>query len=147
MQDCVYAIILYSMKQHTACTIGVLAAWQVYEGTTIDGYLHVLLDGVRAAARDRHCNLLLSCGVAPPSPRRLLMPAWPVPMPDTQFVPVGPWNTDGLLVVPNRLSTERLNYMHNLIADGHPVVFAGAPELAPTVAVDNAHGLIRPSGT
>ena len=129
------------MKQHTACTIGVLAAWQVYEGTTVDGYLHVLLDGIRAAAHDRNCNLLLSCGVAPPSPRRLLTPAWPIPMPDTQFVPVGPWNTDGLLVVPNRLSAERLSYVQNLIADGHPVVFAGAPELAPTVAVDNAHGI------
>ncbi len=129
------------MKQHTACTIGVLAAWQVYEGTTIDGYLHVLLDGVRAAAHDRNCDLLLSCGVAPPSPRRLLMPAWPIPMPDTQFVPVGSWNTNGLVVVPNRLSAERLSYVQNLIADGHPVVFAGAPELAPTVAVDNAHGI------
>ena len=75
------------MKQHSARTIGVLAAWQVYEGTTVDGYLHILFDGIRAAARDRGCNLLLGCGVAPPVPRRLLMPAWPVPMPDTLFVP------------------------------------------------------------
>ena len=129
------------MKQHSALTVGVLAAWQVYEGTTVDGYLRVLLDGIRAAACDRGCNLLLSCGVAPPSPRRLLTPAWPIPMPDTQFVPVGPWNTNGLIIVPNRLSAERLDYVQNLIDDGHPAVFAGAPELKPTVAVDNAHGI------
>ena len=62
------------MKHHSidaAPTVGVLAAWQVYEGTTVDGYLHVLLDGIRAAARDRGCNLLLACGVAPPVPRRV----------------------------------------------------------------------------
>jgi DNA-binding LacI/PurR family transcriptional regulator len=129
------------MKQHTARTIGVLAAWQVYEGTTVDGYLHILFDGIRAAARDCGCNLLLGCGVAPPVPRRLLMPAWPVPMSDTLFVPVGPWNTDGLLVVPNRLSSERLAYAHNLMADGHCIVFAGTPDLRPAVAVDNASGI------
>ncbi len=122
-------------------TVGVLAAWQVYEGTTVDGYLHVLFDGIRAAARDRGCNLLLGCGVAPPVPRRLLMPAWPVPMADTLFVPVGPWNTDGLLVVPNRLSSERLTYAHSLIADGHGIVFAGTPDLRPAIAVDNASGI------
>jgi len=129
------------MKQHSARTIGVLAAWQVYEGTTVDGYLHILFDGIRAAARDRGCNLLLGCGVAPPVPRRLLMPAWPVPMSDTLFVPVGPWNTDGLLVVPNRLSSERLTYAHSLMADGHCIVFAGTPDLRPAVAVDNASGI------
>jgi signal transduction histidine kinase/DNA-binding response OmpR family regulator len=122
-------------------TLGVLAAWQLYEGTTIDGYLHMLFTGIRAAAQDWGCNLLLSCGVAPPSPRRLLTPGWPVAMPDTQFLPVGPWNTDGLVVVPNGLSPERLRYIRDLMAGGHPVVFAGAPELAPTVTVDNAHGI------
>lgn len=122
-------------------TVGVLAAWQVYEGTTLDGYLHILLDGIRAAAGDRRCNLLLGCGVAPPVPRRLLMPGWPVPMSDALFVPVGPWNTDGLLVVPNGLSAERLDYIRRLISDGHPIVFAGAPDLRPSVAVDNASGI------
>lgn len=122
-------------------TVGVLAAWQVYEGTTFDGYLHILLDGICAAARVRRCNLLLGCGVAPPVPRRLLMPAWPVPMSDTLFVPVGPWNTDGLIIVPNRLSAERLDYVRSLISDGHAIVFAGAPDLRPSVAVDNASGI------
>lgn len=101
----------------------------------------MLFGGIRAAARDRGCDLLLGCGVAPPIPRRLVIPAWPVPMSDSLFVPVGPWNTDGLLIVPNGLSAERLSYVQELIADGHPVVYAGAPELAPTVAVDNAHGI------
>ena len=130
-----------SLSAGSIPTLGVLAAWQLYEGATIDGYLHMLFAGIRAAAQDRGCNLLLSCGVAPPSPRRLLTPGWPVAMPDTQFLPVGPWNTDGLIVVPNGLSPERLNYIRELMAGGHPVVFAGAPELAPTVAVDNAQGI------
>jgi signal transduction histidine kinase/DNA-binding LacI/PurR family transcriptional regulator/CheY-like chemotaxis protein len=122
-------------------TIGVLAAWQVYEGTTIDGYLHSLLDGICVAARDRKCNLLLGCGVAPPVPRRRLLPAWSLQMSDALFVPVGPWNTDGLLIIPNGLSAERLEYVRNLMSDGCAIVFAGAPDLHPSVAVDNASGI------
>lgn len=64
------------------------------------------------------------------------MPAWPVPMCDTQFVPIGPWNTDGLLVVPGAMAGERVEYLQSLMADRFPVVFAGVPELRPTVAVD-----------
>jgi signal transduction histidine kinase/DNA-binding response OmpR family regulator len=124
-----------------APTVGVLTAWQVYEGTTVDGYLHVLLDGIHAAARDRACNLLLACGVAPPPPPRVMTPAWPALMPDTQFVPVGPWNADGLIAVPDTLSATRLQYIESLIAEGYPIVFAGAPELRPSVAVDNAGGI------
>jgi signal transduction histidine kinase/DNA-binding LacI/PurR family transcriptional regulator/DNA-binding response OmpR family regulator len=125
----------------SAPTVGVLAAWHVYEGTTIDGYLHDLLEGVSAAARDQACNLLLACGVAPPPPPRLMTPAWPRLMSDAQFVPVGPWNTDGLIVVPDTLSAERLTYVQSIMADGQPIVFAGAPELQPSVAADNASGI------
>lgn len=124
-------------------TIGVLAAWHVYEGAAIDGYLHTLLQGVRAAALARGCHLLLACGVAPPPPPRVMTPAWPVPMPDAQFVPVGPWNCDGLIVVPNTLSSERLSYAQGLIAEGYPLVFAGAPELRPAVVVDNVGGIAQ----
>jgi hypothetical protein len=125
----------------SAPIVGVLAAWHVYEGVAIDDYLHVLLDGVNAAARDQACNLLLACGVAPPTPPRLMTPAWPNLMPDAQFVPVGPWNTDGLIVVPDTLSAERLADVQSLTANGHPIVFAGAPGLHPSVAVDNASGI------
>lgn len=124
-------------------TVGVLAAWHVYEGAAIDGYLHTLLQGVRAAALARGCHLLVACGVAPPPPPRVMTPAWPLPMPDAQFVPVGPWNCDGLIVVPNTLSTERLRYVHDLIAGGYPIVFAGAPELRPAVVVDNVGGIAQ----
>ncbi len=124
-----------------APTVGVLAAWHVYEGATIDDYLHVLLEGVSAAAHNHECNLLLACGVAPPPPPRLMTPAWFKLMPDAQFVPVGPWNTDGLIVVPDTLSAERLTDVQSLMANGHPIVFAGAPELQPSVAADNASGI------
>jgi signal transduction histidine kinase/DNA-binding LacI/PurR family transcriptional regulator/AraC-like DNA-binding protein len=131
------------MKKSGIGTIGILAAWHVYEGAAIDGYLHTLLQGVRSAALARGCHLLLACGVAPPPPPRVMTPAWPVPMPDAQFVPVGPWNCDGLIVVPNTLSAERLSYVHELIASGYPVVFAGAPDLRPAVVVDNVDGIAQ----
>ncbi len=138
-----HAIILTMQRRmlRSAPTVGVLAAWHVYEGVAIDDYLHMLLEGVIAAARDQACHLLLACGVAPPTPPRFMTPAWPNLMSDAQFVPVGPWNTDGLIVVPDTLSTERLLDVQNLMANDYPIVFAGAPELHPSVAVDNASGI------
>jgi hypothetical protein len=64
-----------------------------------DVFLGPLLRGVRATAQERECNLLLACGIGLPAFDTPL-PAWPVPAPGSDSVPVGPWNTDGLLVVP-----------------------------------------------
>lgn len=122
-------------------TIGVLASWQVYEGTSIGRYLHTLLGGVRAAALDKDCNVLFACGVGPLSFPHSYTPAWPVPAPDADFVPVGPWNTAGLIVVPHFLSPEQSHYLQDIIASGHPVVFAGPEEPGPAVVADNAGGI------
>src|SRR5258708_34368526 len=52
---------------------------------------------VGAAAERQDCNLLLACGTG--ADESELAPPWPLDRAGTQFVPVGPWNTDGLLVV------------------------------------------------
>jgi signal transduction histidine kinase/AraC-like DNA-binding protein len=118
-------------------TIGVLAGWQVYEGA-LDGFLGPLLRGIRAAAQD--CNLLFACGVG----RRTgeaINPAWPVIIPYTDFVPVGPWNTDGLIAVLPLQAEARSRYIQQLKATGHPVIFVGTGEGTPAVVPDNEDGI------
>ena len=127
--------------KHSRPTIGVLAGWQAYGGT-LDSFLGHVLRGIQAAAHDRECNLLLACGVASPAGRDLA-PAWPLAGPDVDFVPVGPWNTDGLIAVPPLLLPETARYCQDLMAAGHPVVFAGAGEPGPTVMVDNEGGVFE----
>ncbi len=84
-------------------TIGVLAGWQLrgqlYGRVARRNFPDSLLRGIHAAARDYQCNLLVACGISAPTSPTATRPAWPVPSPDTSFVPVGPWNTDGLIVV------------------------------------------------
>ncbi len=80
-------------------TIGFLSTWSVYEGTTIDDYIHTLLKGVCAAASEKDCNLLIGCGVALPGSPRASRTVWAVPGPGMDFVPVDPWNADGLIII------------------------------------------------
>ena len=122
-------------------TIGVLAGVQVYYGTILGNFIGPLLHGVYSAAENRECNLLLACGMDSSS-YTAAHPAWPVPSPDVNFVPVGPWNTDGLIVFTPLFSVERSKYVQKLIAEGHPIVFAATGELGPTVAIDNV-GAVR----
>jgi len=84
--------------RHGRPTLGVLAGWQMYEGS-LHSFLESILQGIRSAAREHGCHLLLACGHA--SGGVSVRPAWPVHLPgdESDFVPVGPWNTDGLLVV------------------------------------------------
>src|SRR6185436_19500881 len=123
-------------------TLGVLPAYQVYEGTIPHSFLVPLFRGIRSAARDRDCNVLFACGVVshPLSPDTV-HPAWPEPSPESHFVPVGPWNTHGLIVVAPLFSEARSRYIQNLIAAGHPVVFVSAGEVGPTVVPDNEEGI------
>ena len=118
-------------------TIGVLAGSQVYYGTILGNFIGPLLHGVASAAENRGCNLLLACGMDSSS-YTAAHPAWPLPSSDVDYVPVGPWNTDGLIVVNPLFAESRSNYVQGLIAAGYPVVFAATGEQGPTVAVDNA---------
>src|SRR5512142_2367837 len=122
-------------------TIGVLAGIQVYYGTILGNFIGPLLHGVSSAAENRQCNLLLACGMEGTS-YTAAHPAWPLPAAEVDYVPVGPWNTDGLIVVTPLFSEARSNYVQGLIAAGHPVVFAATGEAGPTVAIDNV-GAVR----
>src|SRR5687767_4898198 len=131
------------MQRHRShrLTIGVLASWQVYEGTTVGRYLHTLLRGVRAAAVEKGCNLLLACGMGSLSSPQSYTTAWPVPTAEADFVPVGPWNSDGLIVVPTSLADGQSRYVQDLRAGAYPIVFAGSEEPGPAVVADNAGGI------
>lgn len=127
--------------RHTRPTIGVLAGGCTYTGT-LQPYWEPLLRGIQTAVRERDCNLLLACGMEH-AISIAHCTAWPILSPDTDFLPVGPWNTDGLLVL-NPLfeaSEEKSRYIQELRAAGYPLVFAGTGEEGPTVAVDNAGGI------
>src|SRR5690349_8317853 len=122
-------------------TIGFICTWPVYQGTTIDRYAHSLIQGISAAAHEHACNLLLGCGFSatgndPQNPR-----FWPVPGPKINFVPVGPWNTDGLIIVPDELTKEQSQYVHDLLASGFPIIFTTPEGPGPIVAVDNMLGI------
>lgn len=78
--------------------IGVLIGFSVYEDFSPNMFASAILGGMRDAARARGVDLLVACGVGRGSgPRQETRPAWPEPATDTDVVPAGPWNTDGLL--------------------------------------------------
>jgi signal transduction histidine kinase/ABC-type sugar transport system substrate-binding protein len=122
-------------------TIGFLSTWSVYEGTTIDGYTHTLLKGIRTAASEQNCNLLIGCGISLPGSPRGSRTVWAVPGFGVDFVPVGPWNTDGLIIIPDDFSDAQFGYVQDLIHSGYPVVFTTAEKPGRVVAVDNAGGI------
>ncbi len=115
-------------------TIGVLAGWQVFTGTP-DSFLGHVFRGIQAAAHDRDCNLLMACGID--SGR----PAWPLVSPEVDFVPVGPWNTDGLIIVSPIASEAGDQFARELISSGFPAVYAGDRDSGPAVVADNAGGI------
>jgi signal transduction histidine kinase/DNA-binding LacI/PurR family transcriptional regulator/AraC-like DNA-binding protein len=122
--------------------LGVLAGWQIYGRTNLVNFLGPVLQGIRSAAHERGADLLLACGLGPDANSLThAWPAWPEPSPEADFVPVGPWNTDGLIVLNPLLSAERSAYLHQLIESGHPVVFIGGAEGPPAIAIENEGGI------
>lgn len=119
-------------------TIGVLFGWQVHNGH-LDTYVESVFSGVIAAAREASCNLLVGCGVG--TLETSATAAWPIVGPSRVFVPVGPWNTDGLVVINPLVSDETAEDAQRFQADGHPVVFLNRGQEGPTVAPDNAGGI------
>lgn len=128
--------------KHNRPTIGVLAGWQAFAGT-LDSFLGPVFAGIQSAARDLSCNLLFACGVGGLRETVLGRPAWPILFPEVDFVPVGPWNTDGLIVLSPFASQVGNPYFNDLLASGFPIVFAGNRELGPAVIVDNESGILQ----
>src|SRR5262245_26476148 len=127
-----------SVKKLKHPTIGVLVGWQVYEGV-LNGFLDAVFRGITAAARDLNCNLLLACGMT--RNPNVFHPAWPILTPETDFVPVGPWNTNGLIVINPLLPEARAHEIQGIRASGHPIVFINTGQVGPTVTVDNEGGI------
>jgi hypothetical protein len=117
------------------------STWSVYEGTTIDSYTHTLLRGICTAAIEQDCNLLIGCGISLPGSPRRSRTAWSVPGAGTDSVPVGPWNTDGLIIIPDDLSDAQFEYVRDLIRSDYPVILTTTEKPGPRVAVDNAGGI------
>jgi diguanylate cyclase (GGDEF)-like protein len=123
-------------------TIGVLIGFQVYEGSRPNPFLSPVLHGIQAAARDQGINLMVSCGVSRGlSTERLYFPAWPESFGIADFMPVGPWNTDGLLVINPLRFPEQIRYIQDLEEKRFPVFFIGTGAGTPAIMVDNEAGI------
>ena len=66
---------------------------------------------------------------------------WPLLSHEVDFVPVGPWNTDGLIIVSPFASEAGERYAQDLISSGFPAVFAGDRDAGPAVVADNMGGI------
>ena len=120
--------------------IGVLASWQVYAGT-LNTLLSPILQGIRDAAMTRECNILMACGVVSDFSSNIRA-AWPLLSADMDFLPVGPWNTDGLIVIaPFEADNAQSEYIREMQENGHPLVFAETSEMGPSVCLDNKGGI------
>jgi diguanylate cyclase (GGDEF)-like protein len=122
-------------------TIGMLPGWPVYGSIFLDRFLQYVIGGVRAAALDHGCNLIVACGVSRTPGMRSLHTAWPVLAPDCDYVPLGEWNTDGLIAAAPLRSEERSRYLRKLAEESFPIVFIGAGDGTPSIVMDNADGI------
>ena len=122
-------------------TIGILPGWSALAGKIPDRYLASVLRGIQSAARIRECNLLLAWGLGRVNDPSGLYTAWPVASADSDFVPVGPWNTDGLIVFAPLRHAARSLYIQELCEQGYPVLFIATGEREPMVSVDNEMGI------
>jgi hypothetical protein len=121
-------------------TVGILAGWSPYEGGVLDHYVADVVRGIQSAALMKQCNLLIAWGVGRVI-ETTISPAWPVLSSESDFVPVGPWNTDGLIVFAPLRTEERSQYLQNLIAEGHPILFIATGEQGPTISVNGKQGI------
>jgi hypothetical protein len=127
-------------------TIGVVAGWQAYERTTPNWFLEAVMRGAAEAGATLGCDVLLSCGVeALIDDPAEVRPGWPVLGDQGDFVPVGPWNTDGLVFVSPLRTAARRGYALSLQQSGFPVVFVGSGDGIPAVVADSGPGSGRRS--
>ena len=111
------------------------------EGKIPDRYLAAVLRSIQAAACAQRCHLLLAWGLGRVTDLTGLHPAWPVASPDADFVPVGPWNTDGLIVFAPLRHEGHAHYLRDLAAAGFPVLFIATGEGDPMISADNTGGI------
>ena len=127
--------------KHDRPTVGVLAGWSTLEGSRPDRYRTSVIRGIQVAARSRDCHLLLSWGIRATTEIHRPYMSWPEVSPESDFVPVGPWNTDGLIVFTPVIGEGKSPYLQQLIEEGFPVLFIATGENGPEIAVNNHIGI------
>ncbi len=75
-----------------------------------------------------------------------MRPAWPIQTAEADFVPIGPLNTDGIIIANPLHDPTRSRYIQELIAQGHPILFVGSGEAGPTIVADNRGGILEAMG-
>ena len=125
-------------KRHT---IGTLVGFHIYDGSHPDPYASPLIRGMQSAARDKNVNFMVACGVGRGLGPSRHMPAWPELNEETDFVPIGPWNTDGLIFLVPLITKPRIEYAQRLADNGFPVLFVGSGVGHPAIIVDNEGGI------
>ena len=122
-------------------TIGILPGWSGLAGILPDRYLATVLAGIQSTAHARGCHLLLAWGLGRVTDSSGTFPAWPIASSDSDFVPVGAWNTDGLIVFAPLRHEERSRYLRELSEEGFPILFIATGEQEPMISVDNEAGI------
>ena len=122
-------------------TIGILPGWSGLAGISPDRYMTSVLKGIQSAALVKQCHLLLAWGLGRVDYPNGAFPAWPVVAVDSDFVPVGPWNTDGLIVFAPLNHADRSQYLRELSNQGFPILYIATGETDPMISVDNARGI------
>jgi diguanylate cyclase (GGDEF)-like protein len=122
-------------------TIGILPGYSILEGKTPDHYRWSVLKGIQSAARARECDLLISWGLRRATESGEMYPAWPTVSSDSDFVPVGPWNTDGLIVFAPLQHAARSQDIDDLMKRGFPVLMIATGEQGPSISADNQAGI------
>jgi len=85
--------------------------------------------------------LLIGCGISLPGHPRASRTAWSVAGAGMDFVPIGPWNCEGLIIIPDDFTDAQYAYVQDLIASGYPIILTTAERPGPLVAVDSAGGI------
>jgi diguanylate cyclase (GGDEF)-like protein len=130
------------MTTERRLTIGVLVGGQMYEGSSPNSFVSAIVRGIQSAARDQGVNLLVACGVSRGmDTSRGWYPAWPIEFSTSNFVPVGHWNTDGLLLFAPLLFQEEIQYIKEVREKGFPVFFIGSGFGTPMINVDSEGGM------
>ena len=122
-------------------TIGILPGYSILEGKNPEHYRWSILRGIQSAARARECNLLIAWGLVRATDSGEMHPAWPTLSSDSDFIPVGPWNTDGLIVFAPLHHEARSRYLAELRRQEYPILMIATGEPGPSISVDNSTGI------
>ena len=132
---------IMSMESQRRLTVGILLDSQLYTGMYPSWFYSPIIRGIQAAAHDQGVNFLVACGILQGTSVSRFRLAWPILQDNVDFVPVGPWNTDGLLVFSPLRTEERIRYIRELQEKQFPVLFIGSGTGSPTIMVDNKGGI------